>query len=260
MGPGSPVHSLILLTAARGARPIKKGASGEPGNVNPPDEARLIGEAQRGSAVAFEDLVRRYDSGVLRLALRIVRSEEEAREIYQEAFLRTFRTIGEFRGECSFGTWLYRIVTNLCLDHTRRHRAGRRNAPLLALDGERGDRFAVGAARLLVDRRPESDPERVVESGEVRRRVGEALALLPERERLVFELRHDQGLRLAAIAEILETSDQTIRNCLYRAHQRLRAALADLRDIAARETPGGSSAGGRKARLAGRPEPVNGVE
>ncbi len=237
-----------------------QGASGEPGNVNPPDEARLIGEAQRGSAVAFEDLVRRYDSGVLRLALRIVRSEEEAREIYQEAFLRTFSTIGEFRGECSFGTWLYRIVTNLCLDHARRHRAGRRNAPLLPLDGERGDRWTVEAARLLVDRRPGSDPERVLESGEVRRRVGEALALLPERERLVFELRHDQGLRLAAIAEILETSDQTIRNCLYRAHQRLRVALADLGDVTARQTSGGASAGERKARLAGRPEPVNGVE
>src|SRR5436309_3135064 len=122
MGTESLPRLHILLTAARGARPIKmQGASGEPGNVNPPDEARLIGEAQRGSAVAFEELVRRYDSGVLRLALRIVRSEEEAREIYQEAFLRTFRTIGEFRGECSFGTWLYRIVTNLCRDRARRH-------------------------------------------------------------------------------------------------------------------------------------------
>jgi len=237
-----------------------QGASGEPGNVNPPDEARLIGEAQRGSAVAFEDLVRRYDSGVLRLALRIVRSEEEAREIYQEAFLRTFSTIGEFRGECSFGTWLYRIVTNLCLDHTRRHRAGRRNAPLLPLDGERGDRWTVEAARLLVDRRPGSDPERVLESGEVRRRVGEALALLPERERLVFELRHDQGLRLAAIAEILETSDQTIRNCLYRAHQRLRAALADLREIAADGASGRAPSRDRTVRLGGRPERANGVE
>src|SRR6266852_5804104 len=77
----------------------------------------------QGSAAAFEELVRRYDSDVLRLALRSVRSEEEARDIYQEAFLRTFRTLGGFRGECSFRTWLYRIVTNLCLDHARRHRA-----------------------------------------------------------------------------------------------------------------------------------------
>src|SRR3989442_10879517 len=88
--------------------------------------------------------------------------------------------------------------------------------------------------------------------------LGEALALLPERERLVFELRHDQGMRLAAIAEILETSDQTIRNCLYRAHQRLRVALADLGDVAARAPSGGTSAGERKTRLARRPEPLNG--
>src|SRR5207247_2693368 len=179
MGTESLPRLHILLTAARGARPIKmQGASGEPGNVNPPEEARLSGEAQRGSAAAFEDLVRRYDSGVLRLALRIVRSEEEAREIYQEAFLRTFSTIGEFRGECSFGTWLYRIVTNLCLDHVRRHRAGRRNAPLLPLDGERGDRWTVEAARLLVDRRPGSDPGRVLGSGAVGRRVGGGLGRL----------------------------------------------------------------------------------
>ena len=225
----------------------------------PQDEDGLIGEAQRGSAAAFEELVRLHDAGVLRLALRMVRSEEEARDIYQEAFLKSYRSIREFRGECSFRTWLFRIVTNLCLDRARR-RAGRREDALAPAGGEQGDDWTVEAARLLVDRRPGSDPERVLESGEVRRRVGEALALLPERERLVFELRHDQGLRLAAIAEILETSDQTIRNCLYRAHQRLRAALADLREIAVDGASGRAPSRDRTVRLGGRPERVNGVE
>jgi len=95
--------------------------------VPPQDEGGLIGEAQRGSAAAFEELVRLHDKEVLRLALRMVRSEEEARDVYQEAFLKAYRSIREFRGESSFKTWLFRIVTNLCLDHARRQ-AGRRAA------------------------------------------------------------------------------------------------------------------------------------
>jgi len=228
--------------------------------VPPQDEDGLIGEAQRGSAAAFEELVRLHDAGVLRLALRMVRSEEEARDIYQEAFLKAYRSIHEFRGECSFRTWLFRIVTNLCLDRARR-RAGRREDALAAQGGERGDDWTVEAARLLVDRRPGSDPERVLEADEVRRRIDEALRGLPERERVVFELRHDHGLRLAAVAEILETSEETARNCLYRAHQRMRAALADLRWAAAGAIRGRPAAAAeRRVRAAGRPESINGVK
>ena len=224
------------------------------------DESSLIGEAQRGSAAAFEELVRLYDSSVLRLALRMVRSEEEARDIYQEAFLKAYRSIRDFRGECGFRTWLFRIVTNLCLDRARRQ-AGRRAEPLAVPGDERGDDWTVEAARLLVDRRPGSDPHKVLEAGEVRRRVGDALRGLPERERLVFELRHDQELRLSAVAEILGTSEDTVRNCLYRAHQRLRAELSDLRGNAPGGAPGRAApAAARAVRARGTPEPVNGVE
>jgi len=229
--------------------------------VIPAEETRLIGEAQRGDSAAFEDLVRRYDADVLRLALRVLRNEEEARDVYQETFLRVHRTIGQFRGESSFRTWLYRIVVNVCRDHARRRQAARRDGRLVPLESERGDGFTVEAARLLVDRRPASDPERALESGEVRRRVGEALAQLPERERLVFELRHDQGLRLAAIASLLETTDETVRNCLYRAHQRLRAALSDLRRSLPDGTAGKKAANGEShVRIGGRPAPLNGAD
>jgi RNA polymerase sigma-70 factor, ECF subfamily len=227
--------------------------------VPPQDERDLIAEAQRGSAAAFEDLVRLHDAVVLRLALRMTRSEEEARDIYQEGFLKAYRSIGEFKGECAFRTWLLRIVTNLCLDLARR-RAGRREEPLQAAGGGRGDDWTVEAARLLVDRRPGSDPQRALEAGEVRRRVGEALRALSERERLVFELRHDHGLRLATVAEILETSEDTARNCLYRAHQRLRSALSDLRWAGRNARGDGSTADGRTFRAGGKTETVNGVK
>ena len=221
------------------------------------DESALIGEARSGSAAAFEELVRRYDRSVLRLAFSIVRSEEDARDIYQEAFLRAFRSIPRFRNECAFKTWLFRIVTNLCLDHARRDGA-RPREPLRPHPGSEDD-GRQGAAGLPADTRPGADPERVAASAEMRRRIGEALVALPARERLVFELRHDHGMRLAAVADILETSEETVRNCLYRAHQRLREALGDLK--------GPAGAGGRAGpralrgvRLPGDSEPVNGVE
>ena len=87
------------------------------------DDTILIREAQRGDRAAFEELVRHYDQAVLRLALHLTGTEHDAQDVYQDAFLKAYKNIGSFRFECSFYTWIYRIVTNLCLDHARR-RAG----------------------------------------------------------------------------------------------------------------------------------------
>src|SRR5574341_1327097 len=105
-------YSVVALQAQASRRALKK-----------PDERTLVLEAQNGSRVAFEELVRKYDQSVLRMALNLVRSDEDARDIYQEAFLRVYRNLGRFRFECSFYTWIYRIVTNACLDHLRRKSA-----------------------------------------------------------------------------------------------------------------------------------------
>ena len=88
-------------------------------------EMELIREAQQGSLAAFDALVRQYDSQVLRLALHLTGSESDAEDIHQEAFLKAYRYLGNFRFECSFYTWIYRIVTNLCLDHLRRRKSRR---------------------------------------------------------------------------------------------------------------------------------------
>src|SRR6516225_2229653 len=86
------------------------------------DEAALIRAAQAGDQDAFERLVRLHDQSVLRLALNLLRSPEDANDIYQEAFLRVYRNLHDFRFDCSFHTWLYRIVTNLCLDALRKRK------------------------------------------------------------------------------------------------------------------------------------------
>src|SRR5438105_7571483 len=87
------------------------------------DERSLVTEAQAGNRAAFEELVRRFDRDVLRLALNLMKRPEDARDVYQEAFLKVYRNLHRFRFECSFYTWLYRIVTNVCLDHLRRRQA-----------------------------------------------------------------------------------------------------------------------------------------
>ena len=103
-------------------------------------DAELIREAQKGSREAFDALVRQYDQAVLRLALHLTGSEQDAQDIHQEAFLKAYRHIGSFRFECSFYTWIYRIVTNLCLDLLRRRKT-RREDPAVMVDstGEEHD-------------------------------------------------------------------------------------------------------------------------
>src|ERR1700694_2201989 len=93
-----------------------------------PEEGELIRAVQQGDQSAFEALVRSYDQSVLGLAMNLLRSPEDARDAYQEAFLRVYRNIHSFRFDCSFYTWLYRIVTNICLDHLRKRKIRREEA------------------------------------------------------------------------------------------------------------------------------------
>src|SRR5204863_2809803 len=86
------------------------------------DDSMLIRRAQQGDTAAFEELVRLYDRSVLRLTVHLTGSEDDGQDIYQEAFLRAYINLSRFRFECSFYTWIYRIATNLCLDHLRRKR------------------------------------------------------------------------------------------------------------------------------------------
>ncbi|MGB6804153.1 MAG: sigma-70 family RNA polymerase sigma factor, partial [Candidatus Sulfotelmatobacter sp.] len=95
------------------------------------DDTILIREAQSGNRAAFEELVRYYDQAVLRLALHLTGTEHDAQDVYQDAFLKAYKNIGSFRFECSFYTWIYRIVTNLCLDHLRKKNVRKEDAPVV---------------------------------------------------------------------------------------------------------------------------------
>ena len=188
-------------------------------------EMDLIREAQTGSRAAFDALVRQYEHQVLRLALHLTGSEHDAEDIYQEAFLKAYRYIGNFRFECSFYTWIYRIVTNLCLDQLRRRKT-RREDHAVVVD-RTGDEIDLLAS--ISDERSFSNPARELDRKLLGQRIQAALGKLTPRERMVFELKHYQGLRLRTIGEMLNTTEETAKNTLFRATKKLRAQLAELR-------------------------------
>lgn len=192
------------------------------------DERALILEAQAGSRTAFEEIVRRYDRDVLRLALNLMRRPEDARDVYQEAFLKVYKNLHRFRFECSFYTWLYRVVTNVCLDQLRR----RQSRPEDQAPEIHSDRNEEVSGPDFFDRqrtdRALSDPERQLRGKEIGARIATAMTRLSPRERVVFEMKHYQGLKLRAIGDALGTTEETVKNSLFRATRKLRTQLEEL--------------------------------
>ena len=186
------------------------------------DEPALIRAAQQGDQYAFEQLVQAYDQNVLRLALNLLRSPEDANDVYQEAFLRVYRNLHTFRFDCSFHTWLYRIVTNLCLDHLRKRKVRKEESPVVETSDGPVDRMEI-----VPEDRAEGNPQRKLLSEQLGNRIQMVLQELTPRERMVFEMRHYQGMRLRAIGEVLGTTEEAAKNCLFRATQKMRAALGD---------------------------------
>lgn len=192
------------------------------------DDRALVVEAQTGSRPAFEELVRRYDRDVLRLALNLMKRPEDARDVYQEAFLKVYRNLHRFRFECSFYTWLYRIVTNVCLDQLRRRQARPEDQSPEPHRGSHDEGITDFFERQR-EHRPTLDPERTMFGLEITARIATAMQRLSPRERIVFEMKHYQGLKLRAIGDALGTTEETVKNSLFRATRKLRHELGELR-------------------------------
>jgi RNA polymerase sigma-70 factor (ECF subfamily) len=177
----------------------------------------LVREAQSGNQAAFAQLVHTYDQTVLRLALRLTGSESDAQDIHQETFLRVYKKLDGFRFECSFATWIYRIVTNVCLDHLRRNQARKKNGGIEVSDSDFLDH--------LSDDRRGNNPEHQLLDQELNAHILRALERLTPREHLVFDLKHFQGLKLRSVSEILNASEGSIKMTFFRATRKLRFQL-----------------------------------
>jgi RNA polymerase sigma-70 factor (ECF subfamily) len=213
--PTTMATSIALETDARQAAAAKAA-----------EEHALVRKAQEGDRQSFDELVRRYDRDVLRLAMNIVHRPEDARDIYQETFLKVYRNLHRFRFECSFYTWLYRVATNVGLDYLRRRTTRREDQAPVPEEAE-------GGTRDFFDRQPQmnpsTNPERQLLGNEITGKIQQAMKRLSPRERMVFEMKHYEGMRLRAIGDVLGTSEETVKNSLFRATRKLRASLDGLR-------------------------------
>jgi RNA polymerase sigma-70 factor (ECF subfamily) len=185
-------------------------------------DRQLITRAQTGDEAAFRLLVERHQRRVFAIALGLVRDEQDAREIAQEAFLRVHKGMGAFHGGSSFFTWLYRIVTNLSIDLMRK--PSRREAELhFAIEVEDSD-------SPLLPQAPEADPYDAVHRGQLSARIQRALDALPPYHRGVILMREVEGLSYEEMAEVMQVSKGTIMSRLFHARKKLQRALADCHD------------------------------
>jgi RNA polymerase sigma-70 factor, ECF subfamily len=186
-----------------------------------PDEQALLVRLRAGDDAAFAVLVRAHAGRLLAVARRMLRSEDDARDALQEAFLQAFRGIGKFQGEARLSTWLHRIVVNACLMRLR-SRSRKPEQPieeLLPRFYEDGHRIDPGPPW----RSPDADPVEQRQLGEL---VRGAIDRLPEIHRNVLLLRDIEGLDAEETARLLDVKVDTVKVRLHRARQALRAVLA----------------------------------
>lgn len=180
----------------------------------------LIERCRRGNVEAFEELIAPYMQKVYSLALRLSRNPEDASDLAQEALLRAFVSLREFRGECAFSTWLYRITFNVCRDEARR----RRRHPAVSLDEPLALEDGPGTPRQFIS--PVGDPAEEVESREIRAAIWEGIRSLSPEFRAVLVLRDIEGLPYEEIAQVLDISLGTVKSRLNRARNALKARFA----------------------------------
>jgi RNA polymerase sigma-70 factor (ECF subfamily) len=178
-------------------------------------DEELVDAFQAGDLSAFDDLVRRWERKIQAAIYRVMGTEDEARDLCQEAFLKAYRALGAFKREARFSSWLYQIALNLCRDRMRR-RKGRTMVSLETLETD---------APLLRSTEHGPSPLELVEASALSRAVADAVSELPDEQREVIVLKEYQDLTFLEIAEILDVPLSTVKTRLYRGLGQLRLRL-----------------------------------
>lgn len=190
----------------------------EGGNAVSDLEKLLVKKSQSGDIESFELLISSYDKRAYNIAYRIMGNEEDAKDMAQEAMLRVYRSIKDFKGQSSFSTWLYRIVTNVCLDELRRRKNDRHVSIDSTIKTEDGELHI----ELCSDK---ETPETAYERVEQRELIKEAIRELNDEYRSVIVLRDIQGFSYEEISNMLECSLGTVKSRINRARTMLRDRL-----------------------------------
>ena len=176
-------------------------------------EAAVIQSVLDGDVNAFETLVKEYEKNVYNLALRMTGNSEDAADMSQEAFIKAYNSLSSFRGDSKFSVWLYRIVSNVCLDYLR----SRTRKPTVSLSTENDD-----GEEVELDIADESQsPELLLDKSLTRDAVRRGLAALPPDHREILMLREIQGLSYEEIAAALGLEAGTVKSRIFRARKKL---------------------------------------
>lgn len=184
----------------------------------------LIQKVQKGDAQAFEELVYRYDEKVLNMALSFRNSADDAKDIYQEVFIRAFKGLKNFKFKSEFSTWLYRITSNVCISYNdKKNRTNHDSIDKRIDDGEDSATFAD-----LIEGTEKTDSK--VIGSEIGSKIKAALDTLPSQQKLAFTLKFYEELKIKEIAEIMNCAEGTVKRYLFNATNKMKNHLKRIYD------------------------------
>ena len=185
-------------------------------------EKEIILKAQKGDQFAFEQLIYNYDKAVLSIAMKFIRDSDDAMDIYQEVFIRVYRSLKKFEFRSEFSTWLFKITTNVCLTYKSR----KKEQVMVPLQEEfEEDNSGFNKVELVSK---EKSPEEESLSNDLQNFIGNAVGSLSERQRITFVLKHYEGYKIREIAEMLNCKEGTVKKYLFDAVKNLRKKLKPL--------------------------------
>lgn len=176
------------------------------------EELRIVRLVQGGDSASFESLVLDNQTKIYNLALRMVSNEDDAFDMTQEAFIRAYNSIGSFRGDCRFSVWLYRLTTNICLDHLR-SASRKAHISLTFDDDESGKELEISDERFC--------PQNEAEKEELRKAIHRGINLLSPGYRAILLLREIDGLSYSEIGKVLDLEAGTVKSRIFRARKKL---------------------------------------
>ena len=187
-----------------------------------PGDQELVARCQQGDTGAFNELITRYRQRCFSMIYQMVRNEDDAWDLAQDGFVRAWRSIGHFKGQSSFYTWLYRVMTNVALDWLRKKHIQGAQEFDDTVGLRRIEPGAVTAPKAVLE------PSERLADGEIRQRINAAIEKLSPEHRTVVVLREIEGLEYTEIAEAMDCSIGTVMSRLFYARKKLQSLLQDV--------------------------------
>ena len=187
------------------------------------NDTDLILQTQKGDQNAFEELVYRYDRIVLSIAMKYAFNEDDAKDLYQEVFIRVYRGLKNFRFQSEFSTWLFRITTNVCLTYKTRSKEHLKVSIESDFDNEENE-FST-TKELVYDG---SSPEEISSGADLGEIVNSAVESLSPKQKMTFILKHYEGYKIREIAEMMNCKEGTVKKYLFDATKNLRKKLSPI--------------------------------